>query len=122
MSVQLNHTIVHARDAEQSARFLSDVLALPAPTRAGPFFAVSTANGVTLDYMRSDAEIEPHHYAFHVTEQEFDAIFARIRERKLAYWADPHKSQPDEINHRGGGRGVYFEDPDGHFLEILTRA
>jgi catechol 2,3-dioxygenase-like lactoylglutathione lyase family enzyme len=121
MTVQFNHTIVHARDAERSARFLSEVLALPAPTRVGPFLAVSTANGVSLDFIADDDEIEPHHYAFQVTEPDFDAIFERIRSRGMSYWADPGKSQPGQINRRNGGRGVYFEDPDGHFLEILTR-
>ena len=121
MSVQFNHTIVHARDAERSARFLSELLALPSPARVGPFVAVSTANGVSLDFIGSEEEIEPRHYAFSVAEREFDDIFARIRERELPYWADPGKSQPGQINHRKGGRGVYFEDPDGHFLEILTR-
>ena len=121
MSVQFNHTIVHARDAERSARFLSEVLALPKPSRVGPFVAVSTANGVSLDFIGSDRQIEPRHYAFAVAEKEFDDIFGRIRERELPYWADPGKSQPGQINHRKGGRGIYFEDPDGHFLEILTR-
>jgi catechol 2,3-dioxygenase-like lactoylglutathione lyase family enzyme len=121
MSVQFNHTIVHASDADRSARFLSDVLALPAPVRVGPFMAVATDNGVSLDFIGSEGEIEPHHYAFSVAENEFDDIFARIRARELRYWADPGRSQPGQINHRKGGRGVYFEDPDGHFLEILTR-
>ena len=121
MSVQFNHTIVQARDAERSAQFLSDVLALSAPLRVGPFMAVSMENGVSLDFRDSDGKIEPRHYAFSVSESEFDAIFGRIRERQLSYWADPGKSQPSQINHRKGGRGVYFEDPDGHFLEILTR-
>ena len=121
MSVQFNHTIVHARDPERSARFLSEVLSLPAPARVGPFVAVSTANGVSLDFLETQDEIDPCHYAFAVGESEFDAIFGRIRERDLPYWADPGKSQPGQINHRKGGRGVYFEDPNGHFLEILTR-
>ena len=122
MPVQFNHTIVHARDAQRSAIFLSELLALPAPTRVGPFLAVSMANGVSLDFIGGESQIEPNHYAFAVEEKEFDDIFARIRARNLAYWADPGRSQPGQINQRNGGRGVYFEDPDGHFLEILTHA
>jgi catechol 2,3-dioxygenase-like lactoylglutathione lyase family enzyme len=119
--VQLNHTIVAARDKQVSATFLSEILGLPAPKPFGPFLGVEVDNEVTLDYMDTDREITPQHYAFLISEEEFDEIFGRITERGLAYWADPHRDQPGEINTRDGGRGLYFEDPDGHFLEILTR-
>lgn len=121
MSVQLNHTIVHSRDSQASARFLADILGLAAPHRFGPFLVVETANGVSLDYLDHPDPIDPQHYAFLIGEAEFDEIFARIRERGLAYWADPYKSRPGQINHGDGGRGVYFDDPSGHILEILTR-
>lgn len=121
MSVQLDHTIVAARDSNVSATFLSEILGLPAATRMGPFIAVQVANGVTLDFMNSAGDITPQHYAFAMTDPEFDEIFGRIRERKLAYWADPYRSRPGEIRQQNGARGVYFEDPSGHFLEILTR-
>ena len=121
MPAKLNHTIVYARDEEASARFLADILGLPAPVRFGPFMGVQSGNEVTLDFMEADGEIASQHYAFLVTEAEFDEIFARIRERKLPYWADPGKQQRGRINTRDRGRGVYFEDPDGHLLEILTR-
>lgn len=121
MAVQLNHTIVSARDRQASATFLADILGLPAPSRFGPFLTVETSNGVSLDFLAEDGEITPQHYAFLVSEREFDEIFGRIRARDLAYWADPGQSRPGEINHRDGGRGVYFEDPDGHLLEIITR-
>ena len=121
MSVQLNHTIVPARDAEASARFLAEILNLAAPTRFGPFWAVVLANGVTLDFQSSDEAIPIEHYAFLVSEEEFDSIFARIRERKLAYWADPAHRRQGEINRNDGGRGVYWNDPNGHYLEIITR-
>jgi catechol 2,3-dioxygenase-like lactoylglutathione lyase family enzyme len=121
MAVQLNHTIVFARDSEASATFLAEVLGLPAPTRYGPFLMVEAANSVTLDFMDTDGQIAPQHYAFLISEPEFDEIFGRIRERNLPFWADPERTQPGEINRRDGGRGVYFDDPDGHFLEILTR-
>jgi catechol 2,3-dioxygenase-like lactoylglutathione lyase family enzyme len=119
---QLNHTIVNARDNEASARFLVEVLGLDAPGHWGPFVMVETANGVSLDYIQvfPDQEIAPQHYAFLVTEPEFDEIYRRLQERGLDHWADPHREHPGEINHNDGGRGVYWLDPDGHFLEILT--
>ena len=116
MSVQLNHTIVWCRDKRTSAAFLAEILGLPAPTRFGPFLVVEAANGVSLDYHDTNGEIAPQHYAFLIGEDEFDAIFGRIRERGLDYWADPGRSQPGRINRNDGGRGVYFEDPDGHLL------
>jgi extradiol dioxygenase family protein len=123
MPAQLNHTIVHARDAEVSARFLVEMLGLGEPQRWGPFMDVEVANGVTMAYMAvdDDYDIPPQHYAFLITEDEFDEIFGRIQERGLQYWADPFKRAPGEINHNDGGRGVYFDDPDGHFMEIITR-
>ncbi|CAN5328659.1 VOC family protein [soil metagenome] len=121
MAVQLNHTIVKCRDRERSAQFLTDLLRLPEPTRFGPFLVVELANGVSLDFYQASGEISSQHYAFLVSEPEFDAAFARIREQGLDFWADPGKRRSGEINRNDGGRGVYFEDPDGHFLEIITR-
>lgn len=121
MAVQLNHTIVSAHDRQASARFLAEILGLPAPSRFGPFLTVETSNGVSLDFLAADGEIASQHYAFLVSESEFDQIFARIRARDLRYWADPGQSRAGEINHHDGGRGVYFEDPNGHLLEIITR-
>jgi catechol 2,3-dioxygenase-like lactoylglutathione lyase family enzyme len=82
---------------------------------------VKADNDVTLDYLESAGKIYPAHYAFLLSEAEFDEVFERIRSRGLTYWADPHHHQPGVINTRDGGRGLYFEDPDGHNLEILTR-
>jgi catechol 2,3-dioxygenase-like lactoylglutathione lyase family enzyme len=121
MGVELNHTIVSARDKEASARFLADVLGLADTVPFGPFMGVEVDNGVTLDFADADGDITPQHYAFLVSEENFDEIFGRIRERGLAYWADPARSHPGQINTRDGGRGVYWDDPDGHFYEILTR-
>jgi catechol 2,3-dioxygenase-like lactoylglutathione lyase family enzyme len=121
VTVQLNHTIVYARDKRASAGFLADVLGRPDVKEWGPFAEVDVDNGVALAFMTVDGAITPQHYAFLVSEEEFDAIFGRVRERGLAYWADPHKSTPGEINHDDGGRGVYFDDPDGHLLELITR-
>ena len=124
MSVQLTHHIVHARDPEASAKFITEVLGLPEPTRFGPFVVVETANGVSLDFMGTDDDryLVPNHYAFLVSEAEFDEIFGRIRARGLDYYADPGKDQKGQINNHDGGRGVYWCDPDGHLLEIITRA
>jgi catechol 2,3-dioxygenase-like lactoylglutathione lyase family enzyme len=121
MTVDFNHTIVSARDSESSAAFLSDILSLPAPKRWGPFLMVTTDNGANIDFMNTDGDIRPQHYAFLVSDAKFDEIFRRIRKRALPYWADPAQKEPGEINHHDGGRGVYFEDPDGHLLEIITR-
>jgi catechol 2,3-dioxygenase-like lactoylglutathione lyase family enzyme len=122
MPAKLNHTIVHARDKRASAAFLSEILGLPAPVPFGPFMGVQTGNEVTLDFLDADdSEFIVEHYAFLISEAEFDEIFARIRSRKLPYWADPAQRQRGKINTRDGGRGIYFEDPSGHLLEILTR-
>jgi catechol 2,3-dioxygenase-like lactoylglutathione lyase family enzyme len=121
MSVHLNHTIVSCRDQARSAAFLAGILGLPPAARYGPFLVVRADNDVSLDFAETSGEITAQHYAFLVGEEEFDAAFGRIRERGLPYWADPGRSQPGVINHRDGGRGVYFPDPDGHLLEFLTR-
>ncbi|MBX3260198.1 MAG: VOC family protein [Labilithrix sp.] len=121
MSIHLNHTIVAAHDKQRSASFLAEMLGLPTPSPFGPFVAVKADNDVTLDFMESAEEIRPAHYAFLLSEEEFDAVFARLRARGLDYWADPHHHEPGRINTRDGGRGLYFEDPNGHNLEILTR-
>jgi len=121
MSVRLNHTIVWCRDKRTSARFLSEMLGRRAPARFGPFLVVEVDNGVSLDFHDTDEEIAPQHYAFLIDEEDFDAIFARIHERGLDYWADPGRTRRGEINRNDGGRGLYFLDPDGHVLEIITR-
>ena len=121
MPVKLNHTIVHARDKAASARFLSEILGLPAPVAFGPFMGVQVDNEVTLDYLETDEVLQIEHYAFLTSEREFDEIFGRIQARGLAYWADPALERPGEINRNDGGRGVYFREPSDHLLEIITR-
>ena len=121
MSVQLNHTIVWCRDQQRSATFLAEMLGRPAPTRFSTFLVVEVDNGVSLDFHDTDDAITPQHYAFLIGEDDFDAVFGRIRERRLQHWADPFRTRPGEINRNDGGRGVYFEDPDGHLLEVITR-
>ncbi|MFC9344142.1 VOC family protein [Streptomyces sp. NPDC057020] len=121
MSVELNHTIVHARDNRESAEFFADLLGLEITSEWGPFIAVDLSNRVTLDFATIPADrITPQHYAFLVSEEEFEAAYTRLRERGVEHYADPHRKQPDAINHQDGGRGVYFVDPAGHFMELIT--
>jgi extradiol dioxygenase family protein len=121
MAIKLNHTIVHARDKRESAHFCAEVFGLPKPTPFGPFLDVEVDNEVTLAFLSTDEEIQVQHYAFLVDEAEFDQIFSRVKARGLDYWADPAHRHKGEINHNDGGRGVYFDDPAGHYLEIITR-
>jgi catechol 2,3-dioxygenase-like lactoylglutathione lyase family enzyme len=121
MAVKLNHTIVHARDKRESAAFYAEVLGFGNPVPFGPFLEVETANDVTLAILETDEQFEPQHYAFLVSDEEFDLIFGRVRARGLDHWADPARRKKGEINTHFGGRGVYFQDPGGHLLEIITR-
>jgi len=121
MAVQLNHTIVRVRDKHESATFLAEILGVDDPTPYGPFLIVQVDNDVSLDFADDHGPVNSQHYAFLVGESDFDEIFGRIRDRGLAYWADPGKTRPGEFNTHDGGRGVYWEDPSGHFLEIITR-
>jgi hypothetical protein len=120
MAIELNHTIVASRDKKAAAKFVTDLLGLSGSILFGPFEVVELSNGVSLDFMDAE-EVHPQHYAFLLTEDEFDQVFGRIKEQNLTYWADPMHSEEGEINTRDGGRGVYFDSPDGHYLEILTR-
>ena len=121
MAVHLNHTIVAVRDKHESAMFLSEILGVPEPVPFGPFLVVQVDNDVSLDFADDHGPVHPQHYAFLVDEERFDQIFGRIRQRDLTYWADPFRRHEGEINTNDGGRGVYWEDPSGHFLEIITR-
>ena len=122
MSIKLNHTIIHSRDKRVAAEFFASLFGRPAPQPFGPFLGVPLDNEVTLDFLNADGmEIQMQHYAFLVSEAEFDEIFGRIKARHLDYWADPGQTRHREINRHDGGRGVYFEDPSGHLLEIITR-
>ncbi|TWF81530.1 hypothetical protein FHX44_117475 [Pseudonocardia hierapolitana] len=119
MAVELNHTIVSTHDKQAEARFVSDVLGLPEPGSFGPFAVVELANGVSLDFMEVEGEITSQHYAFLISEEEFDAVAERLRERGLPTWADPGRRTPG-FNTNDGGRGLYFDSPEGHNLEVLT--
>ena len=121
MAAQLNHTIVWSSDQMKSALFLAEMLGRPAPTRVAHFDVVELDNGVSLDFANTEGPIRSQHYAFLIGEADFDAVLGRIRERGLDHWADPMRRRPGEINRNDGGRGVYFPDPDGHNLEVITR-
>jgi len=121
MAARLNHTIVWCSDQEKSARFLTEILGLPPPRRFMGFLVVDLANDVSVDYMSAESEpIALQHLAFLVSEEEFDGALARVRERTKQIWADPAKKHAGRINRHFGGRGVYFDDPDGHLFEIIT--
>jgi catechol 2,3-dioxygenase-like lactoylglutathione lyase family enzyme len=121
MAIELNHTIVHADDKAVSARFLADIFGLEAPIAFGPFLVVKTENGVSLDFINSGDPVKSRHFAFLVSDAEFDAIFARIKARGLSFWADPMGKIEGQINTHFGGRGFYFRGPEGHWYEAITK-
>ena len=121
MGAQLNHTIVWCRDQQASSRFMAQMLGRPEPKRFARFHVVELDNGVSLDFAEVEGPIKSQHYAFLIEESDFDAVMQRIKAQGLDHWADPGRGRPAQINHNDGGRGVYFPDPDGHFLEVITR-
>jgi len=121
MGAQLNHHIVWCKDQAASSKFLAEMLGRPPPGRFAHFDVVEMDNGVSLDFADREGQIAPQHYAFLISEDDFDAVLGRIKAKGLDHWADPGRRRPGEINRNDGGRGVYFPDPDGHLLEVLTR-
>lgn len=121
MAITFNHTIVHARDQHEAATFFTQIFGLRPPKAYGPFLSVELANGVTLDFLDTGGEPPMQHYAFLMSEAEFDEVFGRLQAQGIPYWSDPGKTRQGEVNCNDGGRGVYFEDPSGHLLEIITR-
>ena len=119
MTIELNHTIVPARDPQASARFLADILGLAVDPPVAHFTPVTLSNRVTLDYDQAD-DFQAHHYAFMVSEAEFDAAFGRIVDADVTYFADPACRQAGQSYHGNGRRGTYFRDPDGHLMEIIA--
>ena len=120
MAIHLNHTIVPASDKEASARFFAHVMGLAYEGAHGHFAPVRVDDNLTMDFDSREV-VELHHYAFQVSEEEFEAIFARIQASGTTYGSGPGTQANGEVNHRGGGHGVYFADPDGHSYELLTR-
>lgn len=121
MAILLDHTIVPAHDKRDAAEFFANLFGLHVGAPLGPFAPVRVNDALTLDFADA-ASFEPHHYAFHVSDGEFDAIFTRVCDAGLTYSADPFERDVGHINHRHGGRGFYFRDPNGHILEVLTRS
>ena len=119
MTVTLNHTIVPARDKEAAARFFAQIFGLSFKKAKGHFAPVRINDTLTLLFDNDDS-FESHHYAFHVSDSEFDAIFDRIKEARLSYGSAPWSLDDGKLNDWNGGRGVYFKDPDGHILELMT--
>ncbi|WP_405691039.1 VOC family protein [Streptomyces sp. NBC_01185] len=120
--VQLDHHAVYASDRGLSAEFIATVLGLEVGSPFGPFLPVDLGNGVTLDYYElRDEPVQSQHYAFLVPDAQFDTMIARLRTLEVTYYADPRHIEPGQINRLFGGRGAYFEDPDGHNMEIMTR-
>lgn len=121
MAIELNHTILWCSDKMRSSAFLADMLGRPPPRPFHHFMVVDLDNHVSIDFMEKSGPVAPQHYAFLVAEDDFPAILGRIKASAAPWWADPGRSRPCEINHHDGGSGVYFEDPDGHLLEVITR-
>lgn len=120
MAILLDHTIVPARDKVAAATFFASIFGLEVSPTMGPFAPVHVNEGLTLDFQDRE-RFELHHYAFHVDDAEFDAIFDRVKAAGIAFGSGPSSLADAKINHRHGGRGFYFKDPNGHVLELLTR-
>ena len=122
MAIILNHTIVPARDKVVSARFFSKIFGLSFDENAVEYFApVQVNETLTLDFHDDVDRFDIHHYAFHVSDAEFDAIFKRVQEAGIPFGSGPQSLEDKKLNSWNGGRGVYFRDPNGHILELLTR-
>ena len=130
MTIRLDHTIVPAKDKRASATFFAEIFGLSVKPGDGHFAQVQVSDSLTFDFA-DEAEAwggpgfdprtgKSHHYAFHVTEAEFDAILGRVRARGVPYGSGPYHHSDGQIYARRGGRGIYFEDPYGHLLEIMT--
>ena len=119
MAITLNHTIVPARDKVESAQFFARIFGLTYDGATGHFAPVQVNETLTMDFDNRD-QFESHHYAFHVSDEEFDAIFERVKSTGVAYGSEPSAQDNMQINTRRGGRGFYFKDPNGHSLELLT--
>jgi catechol 2,3-dioxygenase-like lactoylglutathione lyase family enzyme len=121
MTIELNHTVVPARDKVASAKFFARIFGLSFDeSQVGYFAPVQVNESLTLDFDDDADRFTVHHYAFKVSDAEFEAIFNRIQAEGIAYGSEPHSRDDMKNNQRGGGRGVYFCDPNGHILELLT--
>lgn len=121
MAVTFNHTIIAAKDRTESARFFRELLELAEAPSWGPFTNIQLDDGVLLQFAEPPVDIQMQHYAFLVDDELFDRAYRRLCEQGVVHWADPQMRRPGEINHEHGGRGVYFKDPAGHAIELITR-
>lgn len=121
MPVTFNHTIIASRNREESARFFRELLELPEAPSWGPFLNVQLTDGVLIQFAEPPVDIQMQHYAFLVDDDLFDRAYRRLCEGGVAHWADPQMRRPGETNTEHGGRGVYFKDPSGHAIELITR-
>ncbi|HEX4225943.1 MAG TPA: VOC family protein [Pseudonocardiaceae bacterium] len=121
MPVTFNHTIIASKDRAESARFFRDLFELPEAPSWGPFRNVQLSDGVLLQFAEPPVEIQMQHYAFMVDDELFDRAYAHLCANGIQHWADPQMKRPNETNTEHGGRGVYFMDPSGHAIEIITR-
>ncbi|WP_432087866.1 MULTISPECIES: VOC family protein [unclassified Streptomyces] len=121
MAVTFNHTIIAAKDRHESARFFRELLELPEAPSWGPFANVQLPDGVLIQFAEPPVEIQMQHYAFLVDDELFERAHGRLREQGIEHWADPQMKRPGETNTEHGGRGVYFKDPAGHAMELITR-
>lgn len=125
MTIQLDHTIVASRDKAAAAAFFAEIFGLEVQPPSGPFVPVRVNDALTFDFADdarhgAGTEIAPQHYAFHISEAEFDAIYERVRSKGIPYGSGPFSHDDGRINTRRGGRGFYFQDPSGHLLEVMT--
>lgn len=120
MTVELNHTIVHATDPARSAGIVGDILGITPHGKWGPFIPLVVDHGTALDFAADPGSFTTQHYAFLVSDDVFDHALERLAAHQIPIWADPHRTRPDAVNHNDGGRGVYFEDADGHLFELIT--
>ena len=121
MPATFNHTIIASQDRTVSARFYRDLLEAAEAPSWGLFTNLTLDDGVLLQFAEPPVEIQMQHYAFLVDDELFDRAYARLLERGIEHWADPRMSRPGEVNTEHGGRGVYFKDPAGHAVELITR-
>ena len=119
MTIRLDHTIVPAKDKVASAEFFADIFGLTVKPGQGYFAQVQVNESLTLDFAH-EPEPQSHHYAFHISEAEFEAILARVKAKGLPYGSGPYNRTDGQIYTRRGGRGFYFDDPNGHVLEVMT--
>ncbi|MGW6564286.1 VOC family protein [Streptomyces sp. NPDC054975] len=121
MAVSFNHTIIAAKDRDESARFFRELLELPEAPSWGPFVNIQLSDGVLLQFAEPPFEIQMQHYAFLIDDELFDRAYQRLCDGGVEHWADPQMRLAGEINHGHGGRGVYFKDPAGHAIELITQ-